>query len=888
MKEKLKNPYVAISIIVFLLFFFVFLVKGIYPFGENTLIYGDMHDQITAFYYHFYDFFHGNASLFVDFSTSGGINFWGILCYYILSPVSFLLLIFPRDTIYLAVSLVVALKILITALTALFSLRVLFKDKLSFFVSIILALSYAFSGYTLLMWQITPWMDAVYLFPLVVVGLKKVLDLEKPTMYIVTLSLSFIFSFYVSFIALLFILFLSIVYIYTNTKKENRGKILASLGFSTILSLGISAVVVVPSMLQIMDSSRLQILKATLLNSKTGPLYDKMFFFLPSVFLFSANFLLLLSYRKHKKFFLWYFPTILFLLVPFFIEPINKMLHFGTYAMFPCRFGYIFFYFLMIGAGYYFVTRENCQIKLWQKWGSLLLSVFMLVLTVLFTWKYYDRVHEALFHLTITGDKGLFFAYAIFFFGAFLTYLFLLRLDYQKRLGKNLFMFLFSTTLIVNGFLYFGIEHKNAAITTPYLALKEQRNLPLASQNFRMKIHPTSMVTNSGMVSGIPSLNHFTSLVNEDNLTILKQLGFTSCWTETLSRNGTLFSDALLANQYLLSSRFDLSKEWYTLKYPMTSYNLYELKVQVPYGFFTKNIDFDEEEDTFHFQNRIYQASLDTKEDLFKVYDDFTYENIERQVVEGRELYQIVDSTRSNQIELEIPITKKQVLYLAAFTSFLNSEDKKNWKAMNIYINDQLLQEKYPREKHNGTLYLGTFENERVNIKIVLERSVDLSYLKIGGMKVGQYLHFLETNDSSHTVSFHRNQIRLSITSEEEGLFFLPITYDEGYKVMVNGEDERVTKVYGNFLGVELEKGKNEVVFTYIPKGFTLGLVVSFCSLLFTIILLSTSLFSKMISFGFLGNLSKVLYYGLYGLLFFFIYFLPLVCFFLSFFFYIS
>lgn len=35
-----------------------------------------------------------------------------------------------------------------------------------------LALLYAFSGYSLINYQITAWMDVVYMFPLIVVGLK--------------------------------------------------------------------------------------------------------------------------------------------------------------------------------------------------------------------------------------------------------------------------------------------------------------------------------------------------------------------------------------------------------------------------------------------------------------------------------------------------------------------------------------------------------------------------------------------------------------------------------------------------------------------------------------------------------------------------------------------
>ncbi|MDD6223913.1 MAG: YfhO family protein, partial [bacterium] len=148
--------YTLTSSIVLGILLIVFAAKGIFPFGSNSLIWGDMHDQVTAFYYHFYDSFYGSNSLLVNFSTSSSINFIGILAYYILSPFSFIILLFPRDQIYLMVSIIVALKILTASLTCLYFIRTYFKN-LPAILSILLAIIYAFSGYGLIMYQITPW-----------------------------------------------------------------------------------------------------------------------------------------------------------------------------------------------------------------------------------------------------------------------------------------------------------------------------------------------------------------------------------------------------------------------------------------------------------------------------------------------------------------------------------------------------------------------------------------------------------------------------------------------------------------------------------------------------------------------------------------------------------
>ena len=45
--KKLK-PYLLTTGIVLGIFIIIFLLKGIYPFGKNSLIWSDMHDQIIS------------------------------------------------------------------------------------------------------------------------------------------------------------------------------------------------------------------------------------------------------------------------------------------------------------------------------------------------------------------------------------------------------------------------------------------------------------------------------------------------------------------------------------------------------------------------------------------------------------------------------------------------------------------------------------------------------------------------------------------------------------------------------------------------------------------------------------------------------------------------
>ncbi len=883
MKRKLKNPYLVTGVLAFLILLVVFVGKGIFPFGKNTLIFGDMHDQITAFYYHFYDSFHGNKSLLIDFTTSGGIDFIGILAYYILSPFSFLLLLFPREDIYMAVSIVIALKILTASLTCLYSIRVLWKGKCPFLLSVILALSYAFSGYSLILYQITPWMDAMYLFPLVVVGLKRVLDLEKPYLYIGSLTLSIIFSFYVSYMSLIFIFFLSFVYLFAYKKKEDFKKSILALGLSTILAMGLAMFITLPAVKQVSESSRLGFSLITLLNSKTGPLTDKISYFLPTAFLSVALFLLLLDFKNHKKFLKWYFPCLLFLGIPYIMEPVNKVIHFFSYAFFPNRYGYIMFYFLVLGAGYYF-TKEKAKKEMKNSFAiAIMITLFTSAAIFICTVMNYTEFQEGVYELTISKDKYLIF---IAIFMSVIAMIGICSIIFLKR-SKTIYPYILVITcvhLACNCYLYMGLSNYQEFLHGPYQIMNQIYQYHDQNDFYRLKTSASSLVTNNGMVTDFPNLDHFTSLVNGNNVHFLKQLGYNSHWTKTFSKNGTLFTDSILANQYFLTYGKP-EENLYDYVTNFEDYKLFKLKNTLSYGYFTKNVKLDEDMHTFVAQNELYKAITGKEEDLFQIYDDFEASNLKIKKTEnGKTHYKIQDSDGTSYLKTTVPVKEKSIVYLELFNSYKNTEDDAFYHHLKIYVNGELFKSSYPIPTNNGCLRIGTFENQDVDITIEFIYDTDFSYVEVGVLNEQTILDFMKSEKVDSTVNYEKNKIHLNVKSNEEGLFMIPVPYSTGYEVFVNDKKESVEEVYGNFLGVHLDSGENKITFVYTPPGLKSGVVISLVSLFLLILLFKMNLYKKILENKILGKVVERIYFCLYILAFFFIYFIPTICFILSYF----
>ena len=51
---------------------------------------------------------------------------------------------------------------------------------------------------------------------------------------------------------------------------------------------------------------------------------------------------------------------------------------------------------------------------------------------------------------------------------------------------------------------------------------------------------------------GYPTLNHYTSLTDARYLAVMKKLGYSSYWMETSGCCGTLVSDILMSNKYVI------------------------------------------------------------------------------------------------------------------------------------------------------------------------------------------------------------------------------------------------------------------------------------------------------------------------------------------------
>lgn len=85
---------------------------------------------------------------------------------------------------------------------------------------------------------------------------------------------------------------------------------------------------------------------------------------------------------------------------------------------------------------------------------------------------------------------------------------------------------------------------------------------------------------------------------------------------------------------------------------------------------------------------------------------------------------------------------------------------------------------------------------------------------------------------------FGKDSIKGSIESNNNGILFLPVPYDKGWKLTVDGHKQDLMKVNIGFLGAYVEKGKHNIMLEYEPPFYNMGKIISIISLLILLMIM--------------------------------------------------
>ncbi len=233
---------------------FIYVLIGVHPFGENSVLVLDLNGQYVQFFMGLRAILHGDGSLLYSFSRSLGGEFLGIYTYYLASPLSYLVALFPEKNILEALLTIFVLKAGFAGLNFGIFLHQTQRPRKT--VTVALSVLYAVGSYSVVMQHNTMWMDALVLLPLLILGLERLIRLRKPTLYTSMLALVLLTNYYIGYMMCLFTAIYFFYYFLAHRGEESYNPLrerrhflraLLRVGVYTVIGIGIAALLLLPA-----------------------------------------------------------------------------------------------------------------------------------------------------------------------------------------------------------------------------------------------------------------------------------------------------------------------------------------------------------------------------------------------------------------------------------------------------------------------------------------------------------------------------------------------------------------------------------------------------------------------------------------------------------------
>ncbi len=768
----------------------IYTVFGLYPFGGKTLSWCDMSQQVIPLLMEMKEVFTGKAGWFLNMQNAGGMSFWGVFFFFLASPLHLSVLFVEKADIYLLVNVLVLIKLSLAASTA----SIFFRHEtpsLELPAHLALCIGYGLCGYGLMYYQNLVWLDILYLFPLTMLGFVKLMEKGRVCLLAVCFALNIVFNYYLSYMLLLGMIIFGTVFIFRCATKERRGELAGKLGFGAIAALLATAVVWLPSLLQCLSSARTG--GGVVQSVQSGRMFTKMGTTLPILLCtIGAVAPLFVPSRsaKTRAIRLCWGITVL----PILLEPVNKLWHMGSYQAFPVRYGYMP---VFLGLWYLALSLSSLpeSSKHRPKWLALILLLpAMLGVYILYT--HFEEISSYTSTLWVS-DKG--FLYLSVFWLACLAVLLVVCFAHtrgcSRRFGSRALLALVLLQSIVQVPAFIG-----SAANVPSNSLSVLSAPPIDDDSlYRVKQDSKFCHVNLLGGMGYPTLNHYTSLTDARYLAVMKKLGYSSYWMETSGCCGTLVSDILMSNKYVI----DGSLNW-------TPTGSGGLGYIVPAGALPENLELG---DRIQLQNELCERI--TGQPLFTRYEP----------IEGLPLEQNGKiALEEGVFRYQIQVGQRETLYFDAFDCISTNLREAINDGFSIKVNGEEVAENYPTQRCNGIFWLGSFENETVTVEVAVKKRMRVCSFGVWGLKDTKPLTDSLVNAE---LRYDKGRIAGSVEAQEGQVLFLSVPQYSGMKVQVNGRVVHPKQVLDCFMEIPLSTGRSEIIVSYIPAGLLPGAAIS-------------------------------------------------------------
>lgn len=832
----------------------VFAFNELYPFGDKTLAWCDMRQQVVPLILDFKDILAGKGDFFLNMQNASGMNFYGVFLFFISSPLTFLCCLVDKADMMVFMNLLTVIKAGLCALTAGIYFRVCHK-KLSPYFSVLLSVMYALGGYLMLFYQNTVWLDVMYFFPLLMISFRSLTKNKNNVGLTLCLVGMLALNYYLSYMVVLFTVLYFGVYIFLKRKKPAVKGIAPRFAIGCFIAAVMSAVVWLPSFTQYLSSARGSDVLYGIAHSSV---FSEIYTALPLLFCTMFGFAVLVLFFARRITFDSKFYTALLILmtIPIVFEPINKMWHTGDYMSFPVRYGYITILLLLAVSAtkLSLVRKEDFAERSSRAVLVIAYTICVLIGVGSVIYFYVLQGYIDAYPTTLHGNMYSFlliFSASVLFLSAFV---FILYAGVAKKLSYKPFCAALAIMTVITCVFNSNVYIVSAAFTpTTYdQAIALEDKIPQDDDFYRIK-NAQSMrkYYEANLVGGMGynAISHYTSLTSQDYMFAMKKMGYSSYWMEVTGNGGTPLTDALMSVKYTVH-KYTLG-EGGEYVYRDDNYAIKRNEYYLPLGIIT---DADMSEHTelpnaprADIQEYLASVLLGSSEKLFT---EYKYTGTKNASVYNSGLYSMIvmnDPNKYASLNYVIDVKERQTLYFECFDEVSRRLTEHVNNSFGVYVNGQYVTTSYPSQDSNGILELGTFENETVSISVTVRKEVFCKSFGVYGLS---HSKLKELIDGANTAEIDVNGRELTghIENARQGQYlYISVPYDEGFTAYINGEKTELYRALTGFMAVKLNAGSNDVRLYFTPKNFDLGLIISICGVgLFVLWLLIRKKLSKL------------------------------------------
>ena len=878
------GPLGLAFLIPFLGMLFVMLISGYEPFGSYSMLYSDMYHQYYPFFVEFRRALRSGESLLHSWRVGLGMDYLGLLSYYLASPLNLLSALVPEGWLLEFFSLLMPVKLGLASLFFAVFLKNIFR-KNDFSISVFGGL-YGLCAWALgFQWNIM-WLDTFALLPLVVLGMVFLLRDKKFILYTLSLFLAIFSNYYIGFFVCIFVFLLFFVWEICRWQGWKRFfEDLGRIALFSLLAIGMTAILELPAFaaLQTTQSSvnkfpkdfRLNIADShTILGlldamrqvagNMGGAIEPNFKEGLPNLYCGVISILLAFLYLMAKDVKLrdkvCAVVLLLFFNVSFIIRQLDYIWHgFHFTNMIPYRFSFLHCFVMLYMAYRGWTLRK--KFRPWQVILAGILTAAVLCcsndLTAMTETSVFGTEIELPVYIIYNGIALVLYV-AAFAYGsirkpvpedATVEELWQIRdVETVRRANARLLVLFFTgaeliATVTAFGLYFPGTNVKNypkgteaAASMIRYMHEREENTLFFRAETTH------SQTLNDGALNGYNGVSAFTSSANVKTTEFMKALGYgaKNTYNRYCYEESSPVANLFLGLKYMIErDGNDKGSTYFADVHHYKDVHLLKNNFYLPLGFLAEpalaDVNFALSSGTFQFQNELFTAATGLEGEIWYRLQG------EKTSIIGNGVT-IDESTTAGFCDYSGAASGSSITYsyIADRDGFccIHLDLPKRNDYYVILNGVELYKEtiSLPQMIAVGDLKAGDILDIRIACKDGENSTMTVQAAVLDDDLFRQGYDIL--NESTlELIEFKNTVVEGIINCDRDGLLYTSIPQNGNWSVTVDGQPAEITLVGDVMVGVKLNEGSHTVKFSYHNEAFSLGWKVSLaCAVVFLLL----------------------------------------------------